>query len=242
MDVAPSSSPSSPERGRAAGPRRETDVRGSTRVCLRHAARDEHRGLPDTSSHARSGCALRLPRRSGALLPAPSQHGPRHPQRPETRSIPRCRFQRCRISRLHPASRTPRRGPAPSGALLRTKPFSACPPSFTQAAALGQSLGSFPRRALHSKTSESCLPAGNIKGGNTVRATSAFTASKLLPVSSPLRREPLAAPGGSPHGSRVRRRGRGPEGALHHQAEHVLRSPCAPAGRRVSALRVIYFL
>lgn len=73
MDVAPSASPSSPERDQAARPTPEIDLRGTARTCVCQTICDEHRDLFDISFPARSSCTLRLltqalgmPRSSGA--------------------------------------------------------------------------------------------------------------------------------------------------------------------------------
>lgn len=55
-------------------------------------------------------------------------------------------------------------------------------PSLIQAAVFAGSWGSFLYGALQNKTLESCLPAGNMKGGTIACATNIFTTFKPFPV------------------------------------------------------------
>lgn len=172
---------------------------------------DEHKDLFDISFHARSSCTLRLLTQAvGMLRSSPPQllRGwdavPAHLlSRPVTKDM---KFPSLPLpAGHHHPSCIP-----PAGCLGSNSAGHTCfdrhtsspnlsvlppPPSFIHAAAFAQSWGSFLYGALRNKTSESCLPTGNIKGGNTAQAANIFTASKSFPVSGSLHRDCLTAPG-----------------------------------------------
>lgn len=147
---------------------------------------------------------------------------------------------------IPPSAATARNVPASANALLFARPVSVSPPpppSFIHAAAFAQSWESFLHGPLRNKTPQSHLPTGDIKGGNIMQVANIFIASELLPQGASLHWDifqPWMEQDSCPNGFLIYLWVQGPCGSAPSQGSEC--SSHMPAGKRASALNIIYFL